>query len=117
MSQGKPYSARLADAMKAFAGNIHADGSPTKRVWPGVRLTSWAWRRRMAPTDLERPLRPAERLRRRRRVEKLCRQNPGTVVLGRYGVVQYPNIWEWPQQVWNWQGKLVSPKNKGKMYK
>lgn len=90
MTQGKPYSARLAYALATIAGNIHADGSSTKRRWPGVRLASEGLRRRQAPIDFERPLLPAERLRRRLRVEKLCRQYPGIAVLGRYNVVQYP---------------------------
>lgn len=42
------------------------------------------------PTDAERALTREAAKRRARQVAKLCVQKPGTIVLGRYGVVQYP---------------------------
>lgn len=58
---------------------------------PDGKKTRGAYTKELSrPTDAERALTREAAKRRDRQMAKLCVQKPGTVVLGRYGVVQYP---------------------------
>lgn len=61
---------------------------------------------------MERPLRPEQKRARERERSALCRQFPGTVVIGREGRVHYPNRYDWVdlghRKVWKAVGKLYT---------
>lgn len=86
---GKPFSARMA-ALTAMIMGMHPGHARVPQMGRGLKRALSNRKFRSAPTDAEAPLRAEVRARRKRQAAKLCREKPGTVVLGREGMVQSP---------------------------